>query len=548
MSTIPVALPYDLLLTGCLVVDGTGSAGYRADVGIKDGRIAAIGRLKGDRARRTIASDELAACPGFIDIHAHGEEQLLVTPTADAKVLQGITTMVGGNCGISAAPVKGPLAQFINQSGIFPAVEVDWATFAEFFQRVENRGAAVNLACLVGNASLRASVIGLEARPPTPLELQAMQALAAEAMQQGAAGLSTGLVYAPGSFAAADEIMALAEVAAQYGGFYATHVRGMALPIFEAVAEAIEVGRCAGLPVQISHLNAGYPTWGRAKELFDMVAAARQSGLDVTADTLLYDQSVFSAGSLLPEWANAGGLPGLLQRLADPAMRQRIQADTRQYGDRRGGSVASCLMQDGRWERLWLLKPARCQGKTLAEVAQARGSDSPYETYLDLIIEEKGQVSGISQPYLQDDVDFNAAHPLCMPATDDQPVAPSGPVGPWHTRAYGSFARLFGCYVRQRGLLSLEEAVRKSTSLPAQRLGLSDRGLLRPGYWADLTLFEPDKIAEQGSLAEPSRPPLGIHTVLVNGQVVVEGGQHTGALPGQVLRFKAGKPKHTIIS
>jgi len=539
-QSLPVS-PYDLLLTGCKVADGSGEARFGADIGVKDGRIAAIGKLKGERARREIAIDGLTVCPGFIDIHAHGEEQLLVTPTAEAKIMQGITTMVGGNCGISAAPVKGPLATFINQAGIFPAVTVDWATFDEFFQRIETTGSAVNLACLVGNASLRASVIGLENRQPTAAELLKMQALLAEAMQQGAFGLSTGLVYAPGSFASTAEIIALAEVAAQYGGFYASHVRGMAHPIFEAVAEAIEIGRRARLPVQVSHLNAGYPNWGKARELFALVEAARSEGLDVTTDTLLYNQSIFNGGSLLPEWANAGGLPGLLNRLANPETRKRIQTDTNQHGDRKGGSVASCLLQDRRWDRIYLTTPARYLGKTLDQVAQERGSSSPYETYLDLIQEEQGQVRGITEPYLEADIEFALSQPFCMPETDDQPVAPEGPVAPWHTRGFGSFARLFGYFVRQRGLLSLEEAVRKSTALPAQRLGLTDRGLIRPGYWADITIFDPDRIDEQGTITEPDRCPTGIQTVVVNGQVVVDGGRHTGALAGQVLRFKSNK-------
>jgi N-acyl-D-aspartate/D-glutamate deacylase len=329
-------------------------------------------------------------------------------------------------------------------------------------------------------------------------------------------------------------------VAAGYGGFYASHVRGMARPIVDAASEAIRVGKEAGLPVQLSHLNPGYPSWKQIPQLIGMLEAARKEDLDVSADTLLYTQSIFSAGSLLPNWANEGGLPALLQRLQQPETRQRIKADTLRFGDEKGGSVASCLLQEGKWDLLWLTKPERFKTKNLAEVAALTGHADPYEALLDLILAEKGAIRGISQPYCQEDIDLTVMHPLCMPGSDDQPVSRSGPVAPWHRRGYGSFARLLGWYVRERGLLPLETAIAKSTSQPAQRLKLAGRGLVQEGYFADLVVFDPDAIRDVSSDDDPACYPEGIEHVLVDGQFVVESGASTPVRSGKVLRHIPG--------
>ncbi len=529
-------MDFDILLTNGLVIDGMGSAGRHLDVAISGERIASIGNLAGIKANRAIDAEGLVVCPGFIDIHAHGEEQLLSTPGAEAKTMQGITTMVGGNCGISAAPISGPLAGFAGD--VFDGVEVTWSDFAQFFSRLEAEGTAINLACLVGNATIRACVLGMSARQPNTAETNEMKRLVGIAMRQGAIGLSSGLVYAPGCYSDTSEIVDLAREAIAYGGFYATHVRGMARPIYEAIEEAISIGRKAGIPVQISHLNPGYPTWGKVHELIEIIESARREGLDVTADTLVYNQSVFSGGSLLPNWANEGGLPELIKRLKHPETRQLIKDDTRRFGDTSGGSVASCLLQDGKWDHLWLIKPERLKMKNLAELAQVLGNPDPYDALVDLIVAENGNVRGISQPYFQEDIDFTVKHPLCMPATDDRPVSRNGSLSPWHRRGYGTFAEVMGWYVRERGILSLEEAIRKSTSFPARRLGLQDRGILREGYYADLLLFDPNTIRDITSDQDPAQYPVGINYVVVNGQFVVEDAMPTGALPGKVLRHK----------
>ena len=371
---------------------------------------------------------------------------------------------------------------------------------------------------------------------PNQAEANEMRRLVEQAMQNGAIGLSSGLVYAPGCYSDTAEIVDLARVASAYGGIYASHIRGMARPIFEAIGEAIEVGRSARIPVQISHLNPGYPSWGRIPELIEILESARSEGLDVSADTLVYNQSMFSGGSLLPNWANEGGMPELFKRLEQPETRQRIMYDTRHFGDDRGGSVAACLIQTGKWEQLWLIKPDRYRMKNLAEPAQIMGIADPYDALLDLILLEKGNISGISQPYSQEDVDSTVKHPLCMLGTDDRPIARHGSAPPWHRRGYGSFARVMGWYVRERGILSLEEAIRKITTLPANRLGLPDRGWLKEGYYADITVFDPDIIQDLTSDEDPAQYPEGIDFVMVNGQLVVENGKPTGALPGKVLR------------
>lgn len=529
-------MEFDLLLTNGLLIDGSGSHRRPADVAISGERIAALGNLAGVKAKRIIDAGGMVVCPGFIDIHAHGEEQLLSTPGAEAKTMQGITTMLGGNCGISAAPVTGPLAAFAG--AVFTGVDITWSSFEQFFDRVEAEGAAINLACLVGNATIRACVLGMDARQPNPIELIEMKRLVAQAMQQGAFGFSSGLVYAPGCYSSTGEVADLAREAAASGGFYATHIRGMARPVFEAVEEAIHIGELANIPVQISHLNPGYPTWGRVRELVEIIESARLEGLDVTADTLVYNQSVFSGGSLLPNWANEGGLPALLNRLADPETRQRIKADTLRYGDESGGSVAACLLQDGKWDLLWLMKPDRLKLKNLAELAAISGCSDPYDAYLDLIVAEKGNVSGVSQPYSQADVDYTVNHPQVILATDDRPISRDGKIPPWHRRGYGTFAQVMGSYVRERGVLSLESAIHKSTALPARRLGLRDRGIIEQGCYADLLVFDPDTVQDVTTDEDPDRYPIGMNDVVVNGQLVVEAGSPTGALPGKVLRHK----------
>jgi N-acyl-D-amino-acid deacylase len=524
---------YDLIIKNGKVVDGTGNPWFKADVAVKDGKVAALGDLSDAEAGRVLDATGLVVCPGFIDIHAHGLDQLAVAPTADAKIHQGITTMLGGNCGGSVAPLKGPALEAARTLSTTQNLVTDWSTFDEFYQSIESRGTAINIASLVGNGTIRTCVLGMSERKPSDAELGQMKALVAEAMEHGALGLSSGLAYPPSGYADTQEVVELCKVAAEYGGFYATHVRGMAHPLFEAVEEGLEIARQAGSPVQISHILAGPPTQGRVPELMEMLEEKRAEGMDLTADTTVYIYSGFEGGSLLPIWANEGGVEKLLQRLQDAETRERIKADTRQYGDRRGGSVAACLMQNGEWDKFWFYLPERLRGKTFADLAEMRGAEDPYDALLDLLVEEKGAIQGRSEPLSQADIDYTVGHPLCMLESDGWPSFRGGFTV---THTFGTFGKVFGEHVRDRGVVRLEEAVRKSTSYPAQRMGLRDRGLLREGQWADITIFSPDTVGERGTFENPEQYPAGFEWVIVNGQVVLDQGEHTGALPGKVLR------------
>lgn len=525
----------DLLFKNGTVVDGSGAPWIRADVGIRGARILAVGTISPTDADVVLDATGLVICPGFVDVHAHDSHQLLQVPTAETKICQGITTMVDGNCGMSAAPFKGRLRDSADAARALGGAPPPWSTLREYFGCLEAGGMSINVASFVGNSNLRGCVLGLDARTPAQRELDEMRDLVAEAMEHGALGVSTGLVYPPSAFSTTAEIVALCKVAAQYGGLYSTHIRGMAVPIFEALDEALQIAREANLPLQLSHLDPGPPTQGRARELFARVEHARSKGMDVTADTLVYIDSVFSAGSLLPSWAGEGGVQKLLERLRDPETRERIKADTRAFGDSRGGSVAGCLLQMGRWDKIRFAAPQAIRGLNLAQVAQARGAPDPFDALLDVILESEGGAAGITEPYLQADIDYAVAHPLCMIETDGGPTA-RGKVRVSHTREYGTFGRLLGEYVRERGILPLEEAIRKSTSLPAQRVGLWDRGLIRQGMAADITVFNPATVADRGTNDDPEQYPTGFVWVLVNGEIVLDRGVHTGALPGKVLR------------
>ena len=532
------SMAFDVVIRGGRIVDGTGNAWFYSDVGVKNGKIEAVGPLNNAKTGSAIDASGLVVCPGFIDIHSHVMEQLLETPGAQSKIRQGITTMVDGNCGVSAAPRRSDAENW--PSGGLPLYrsrKPDWSTFEDLYGTLESRGIALNAASFVGSGTIREYVIGLEDRKPTADELNKMRKLTEEAMDHGVFGLSSGLAYPPGSFADTEEIAALAQTAAERGGIYSSHVRGMGHTIFEAVREAVSIGQRAGLPVQISHLNIGPPAWGRISDVVGLMERARERGTDVTADTLVHNESVFAGGSLLPGWINEGGLDKLLERLGDPDMRARVKAETLEYGDTRGGSVASCLMQEGHWDKLRITLPTRFLGKSLAEIALNEGTEDPYDALLDLIIEERGNVRGVTEPYLQEDVDFTVAHPLCTFLTDGQPISIdefSPP--PMHRRTFGTFARVFGHYVRDRKIIGLEEAVRKSTSLAARRIGLKDRGLLMEGMWADITVMNSETIRETGTLENPAQYPEGIEYVLVNGRIVVDRTGYTGALPGKVLK------------
>ncbi|MFZ5918217.1 MAG: N-acyl-D-amino-acid deacylase family protein [Chloroflexota bacterium] len=543
---------YDRLIRNGWIVDGSGNPWFRADVGVKNARIVALGDLSGAQAASTIDAAGLVVCPGFIDIHNHSDISVLVRPQAENMVMQGVTTMVIGNCGSSAAPIS-PEASAISgdfdvQDGVMAALAeqgIRWRTLAEYLALVEKRGAAANVAALVGHGNVRTMVLGWDNRPPDAAEMASMRAHVAEAMEAGAFGLSFGLLYAPGFFAALDELIAVAEVAGRYGGFFGIHMRDERSPerYKASVQEALDIGKGAGLPVHISHIEAHYPNWGTQAEVLQMLQDARARGIDATCDVPPYLLSTSHLSVLVPDWAQDGGFARLLERLADPITRKKINdfiLAEKPFGTR--------FFLDGNWDKGWLGESARnpqYTARSLAQIAAMRGVAPSFDVVFDLLLEEGQDLPGHAQLHSEEDMRILVAHPLSMIETDAG--ISTSTTGAANPRGFGSFPMTFRKYVRgedradeplERGkkILTLQEAVRKMTSAPAQRLGLRDRGLVREGMWADLVIFDADTIADQTTCANPYQYPRGIHYVLVNGQVVVEKERHTGNLPGQVLR------------
>lgn len=536
---------YDLILRKGLVVDGTGNPWFRADVGIKDGKIVKIGDLASADSSRAIDAGGLVVCPGFVDIHTHSDMGLLANPRANNYVMQGVTTQGIGNCGFSAAPVGDESEGLLEDAGLASEVEVNWRTFSEYLSRLELQGVATNVAALVGHGAVREAVFGWADRPPTQEELEEMRAHVAEAMVAGAFGLSTGLMYPPGIFADTDEVVALAKVVAEYGGFYATHIRDETSgeQYRGSVLEAIEIGERSGAPVQLGHLETHYPNWGMQAEVLQLIKDARARGLDVTCDVPPYLLGSTSLTSTLPNWVLDGGMAKMVERLRDPETRKKIKKDV---SSRRG--VTGSILLDGLWDKIWIVeseKNSEYTGKSLVEIARLRGEAPSWDTVFDLLIEEGKELGITCQWHNEDDIRELVEYPLSMIVTDGS-VEVSQEGRP-HPRGYGTFPLTFRKYVRGETrkeeprepgakVLTLQEAVRKMTSFPAQRLGLRDRGLLREGMWADAVLLNPETIEDRASYSDPHQYPKGIDYVLVNGQIVVEQGEQTGILPGHVLR------------
>ena len=534
----------DVLIQGGKVIDGTGAPWFRADVAIQDGKIAAVERLpmndqsgqsEGATAATVLDATGRFVTPGFIDPHTHSDLPLLVNPPAESQVRQGVTTVVIGNCGSAPAPV-GPLnGAFLNrrigERAAGQGLRRDWRTFGEYCDRLRRQGVAVNVAPLAGHATLRGEVMGMEHRPPTADELAAMRRLLDEALDDGVFGLSTGLIYPPSSYADTDEIVALAEVAARRGGLYFSHIRGEGDTLLDAVDEAIEIGRRAELPVQIAHHKAARPlNWGKTVQTLEMMQAARADGVDVAYDAYPYIASSSGLGSLLPDWAHEGGAPALLARLRSPVERERVVAGIRE----RAAGIEG-------WHTIiisWVPAAAHksWEGQTIEQIGAALGL-SGEETVAHVLDALGGAAHMVYFQLDEADVCRVLAHPLGMIGSDGSVAAPYGPLseGKPHPRSYGTHPRVLGRYVRELGLLTWEEAIRKMTSAPAQRLGLAAKGIVRPGLDADLVVFDPATVSDRATFEEPHQYPDGINHVLVNGELVVSGGDHLGTLPGHVL-------------
>jgi N-acyl-D-amino-acid deacylase len=522
----------DILIRGGTVIDGTGRPARRADVAISGNRIEAIDLLAGASAARVIDATGHVVAPGFVDMHSHADFVLPGLPTADSKVHQGFTLEVVGNCGASPAPLSPARRQdVIDTSALtLPALAWDWTSLRSYLDRLTRQGISINVAPLVGHGTIRLLVMGPGDARPTADVIHAMAREVRRAMDEGAVGLSTGLIYAPGVFADTDELVALARAAGQAGGFYASHIRGEGDTLLPAIVEAIDVGRRASVPVEISHLKAaGRSNWPKMAQAIELIEAARADGLDVTADMYPYPAGSTALSALLPAWVHAGGRDALLARLADAADLARIKA----------ALVGPGMARDAGWDGVVIAGcPARSEyeGQTLARIAAGLGM-SPDEAVIEILRQAKGDADMILFMMSEDNVALGLGRPWVMIGSDGEGRAARGPyaTGKPHPRNYGTCPRLLGHYVRDRGLLSLPEAIRKLTSLPAGKLGLPERGRLEPGAVADVVVFDPATIADTATFAEPHRYPEGVPWVLVNGEPVIAGGQHTGKRPGRVL-------------
>jgi N-acyl-D-amino-acid deacylase len=540
----PASAPFDLIIEHGHVIDGTGAPWYAADVGIRAGRIAAIGRLDQAAAKRRIDAAGRVVAPGFIDMLGQSELTLLVDPKVPSKVFQGITTEITGE-GESAAPVNDAIARDSAKAYEHYGIKRDWTDFAGYFARLERQGIGINLASYVGATTVREMVVGYADRAATPAELVQMQALVGEAMRQGAVGVSSALEYAPAPYASTEELIALASTAAQYGGIYATHMRSEQEAIMTAIEETIRIGRDAHVPVEIWHLKAGgVKNFGLMPEIIARIERARASGVDIAADTYAYPAWFNELSAFIPPWAHDGGKAKLIERLKDPGARERIKKEL----------ATPATDWDNEWqsvhgpEAVLIATVANpklldLQGKTLADIAKARGQDA-MDTLFDILVEDDAQtfvaVFAMSEP----DIELAAVQPWVSFCNDSSGTSPEGPLGKEfpHPRAYGTFPRVLRKYVREEQRMRLEEAIRKFTSLPASRLRLADRGVIKAGMWADIVVFDPETITDRATFSAPNQLSVGMQWVLVNGVPVVGDGAATGALPGHVLRGGGARP------
>ena len=537
-GTSTTAPKYDLLIKNGLVIDGSGRPGYIADVAIVGDRIVRIGNLKNTAAAREINAGGMVVAPGFIDMLGQSETYLLIDPRAMSKVMMGVTTEVTGE-GESIAPVNERLIKEQEDFNRRYKLTVDWRTLGEYFSRLEKQGSGVNLATFVGATQVREFVVGFDNRPPTPAELEQMKQLVAAAMKDGALGLSTSLQYVPARFAKTHEIVELAKVARQYGGIYATHQRSEANALDESLAEVFQIARQAHIPVEIWHLKTAYKkNWGRMPEVLAKIRQARSEGLDITADIYPYIAGSTSLSACLPPWALEGGTEKMLARLRDPSIRERLKkeitTDSKEWeniylgsGGASGVLIGSVVNRD----------LEAMQGKRVSQIAEEQGKD-PLDALFDLILADHGQTGAIYFMMSEEDMRAAMRAPFVSFCTDSGARANDGPLAgsKSHPRGWGSYPRILGRYVRDEHLLTLAQAIHKMTGLPAARVGLRDRGLLRSGSYADLTIFDPQRVLDRATFEMPNQHPEGIKYVVVNGQISVDDGQRTPALAGRVLR------------
>jgi len=535
--------PFDIVITHGHIIDGTGSPWYSADLGIRHGRIAAIGDLAHASARRRIDAHGKVIAPGFIDMLGQSELTILVDPPLPSKIYQGITTEITGEGG-SVAPLNDAIIAADRAGYDHLHITPDWRSFRQYFARLQKQGMGINLASYVGATSVRRMVLGDAKVDPTPAQLDQMRNLVDEAMRDGAVGLSTSLQYSPAPYAKTEELIALAREASKSGGIYATHMRSEGDAVLESIDEATRIGREARIPVEIWHLKAaGKTNWGKMPQIVARIDAARASGVDVSANTYAYTAWFNTFSAFIPPWAHDGGDAQLIARLKDPAMRARIRKDLTSPGKDSAGED---------WDNEWQEIPGPeailiavvqspelvpLQGKRLSDVAALWHEDA-IDALCDLLIKDKAftevAVFGMDEP----DVVLGLKQSWMSFDNDSQGTSPEGLLGSEHPhpRAYGTFPRVLRKYVREEHALTLPDAIRKFTALPSQRMRLIDRGVLKQGMWADVVVFDPEKITDKATFEEPNQLSVGMDYVLVNGVPVIEEGKMTGKLPGKVLR------------
>ena len=548
-STVPVESksteqPYDIVITNGHIIDGTGSPWYSGDLAIRDGKIAAIENLHDAARSRTIDARGQVVAPGFIDMLGQSEYTILVDPRLPSKIYQGITTEITGE-GESIAPLNDAILKADQEQYDHYRIHVDWRTFREYFSRLEKQHTGINIASYVGATRVRRMVLGDNDVQPTLGQLEQMREIVRQAMRDGAVGVSTSLEYAPAPYAKTEELIALAAEASRFGGIYATHMRNEGTGILAAIDEALRIGREARIPVEIWHLKVGgKPSWGHMPEVVAKINSARAQGLDVTADTYAYTAWFNDFSAFIPAWAHDGGNAKLIERLKDPATRARIRTDM--------------LTPSDKWDNEWQEIPGPeavlvgvvhnsqllpLQGKTLSQIAKLWNKE-PMDALFDLLIEDHGLTSvavfGMSEP----DVSLALQQPWVSVDNDSSGTSPEGILGREHPhpRAYGTFPRILRKYVREEHMLTLEDAIRKFTALPAQRMRLTDRGVLKAGMCADIVIFDPAAIHDVATFESPNQLSQGMDYVLVNGVPVIDQTMMTGALPGKVLRGQGYVP------
>ena len=525
---------YDVVFEGCTVVDGSGGRGFVSDVAVQDGAIAAVGALAHAEAQRRVPAGGKVLAPGFIDMHTHSDLPLLVNPRAESKIRQGVTTEVIGNCGLGPAPLTAQTRPEIREMSTFlakgsDALGWDWLTFGDYLGAIEQQGVALNVVPLVGHVPLRMAAMGNDRRPAATEEIAVQQKHLRQSLDDGAFGMSSGLIYPPSSYADTEELVSLAHVLREYGAHYFSHIRGEGDTLLRAVAEAIEIGERAGVSVEIAHHKAtGKKHWGKVHDATMQSERAHDRGANIHFDVYPYTAGSGGLDQVVPNWAKEGGTAAMLARLNDPKTCAQLKAEA--------------AAGFGTWESFYLVwidddTYKHFEGQEFTAIGESLEME-PLDAAFHLIIASGNKASMLAFSMSEDDVEFMLAHPLGMVGSDGSSLAPYGPLsqGVPHPRNYGTFPRVLQVYVRERNVLTLEQAVRKMTGACAEKLGLAGKGFVHSGLDADLVLFDPDTVTENATFGDPHQYPTGIDLVMVNDQIVVDNGEHTGKLPGKVLR------------